>query len=176
MAEVILVSLLAVVLAGLCLLLGYRVLFMVTMLHGPVYVPSSAERLSTMLALPKISKKTKILDLGSGDGTILLAVAQQFDAQLEGVEINPLLVHRSKQRIAKAGLSGRITINRKNFWDVDLSKYDLVFLYGTSYIMRKLEKKATQEMRSGTQFVSNYFKFPTRKPTLTKNDVHLYQF
>jgi len=68
-----------------------------------------------------------------------------------------------------------LTILKQSFWDIDLSQYDVVFFYGTSYVMRRLEKKVKKEMKKGSQFVSNYFQFPTLKPVKTVNDVRLYR-
>jgi predicted O-methyltransferase YrrM len=167
---------LAILAAALCLFIGYQITFTVTMLHGPVFVPSADEKLKAMLSLPKISRSSKILDMGSGDGKVLLALAKKCRQPLTGAEINPLLVRKSRQRIKEAGLEKSISIKQQSFWDLDLGEYDIVFLYGTSYIMKKLEKKVLSEMKPGSQLVSNYFTFPNLKPVAEKNQVYLYTF
>lgn len=173
LAVIIVLSLLLV---AMLLFIGYQAVFSITMLHGPVFVPSADEKLQAMLELPKVPKNAKIVDMGSGDGKVVIALAKKFKTKVEGVEINPILVRRSRKNIDKAGLSDQITIISKSFWDVDLRQYDTVFMYGTSYIMKKLEKKVQQEMKPGSQFVSNFFQFPNLKPVKTVNGVHLYQF
>ena len=102
-------------------------------------------------------------------------LAEKFGLQGVGVEINGILVRRSRRNIARAGLTKKLTILKQSFWDIDLSQYDVVFFYGTSYVMRRLEKKVKKEMKKGSQFVSNYFQFPTLKPVKTVNDVRLYR-
>lgn len=167
----------SLLLVFLSIYMGYKVLFALTMLHGPVFVQSADEQLKTMMTLPKIKKSARFVDLGSGDGKILLALAKKFpDAIIEGIEINPVLVKRSTAIIQKQNLTDRITIHRKSFWDVNLLDYDVVFLYGTSYIMKKLEKKVLAEMKPNSQLVSNYFKFPELKPLRSVNNIHLYRF
>lgn len=146
------------------------------MFHGPVFVPSADDKLRAMLKLPKLTKRSKVIDLGSGDGKVLIALAKQFGVKGTGVEINGILVNRSRKKIAEAGLNKQLTILKQSFWDTDLSKYDVVFFYGTSYVMKKLEEKLQKEMKKGSQFVSNYFRLPNLKPVKTVNNVRLYQF
>jgi predicted O-methyltransferase YrrM len=163
--------------AGVVLYFGYQVLFRSTTLLGPVFVPSADDRLDQMLHIAQIAGRASLIDLGSGDGKVVMALAKQFPrAHITGVELNPFLVRRSRKAVQNAGLERRITIRRQSFWQTDLSRYDVVFLYGTSYIMLKLEKKARSEMRPGTQLVSNYFQFPSLQPTKSIGVVHLYQF
>lgn len=171
----VLVILLGFIVAQLCLKAGSFFLLRIPILHTPVFVRSSAERLATMLQLPQIQSGDRLLDMGSGDGKVVIALAKRFPkCTVVGVEFNPLLVQTSKNAIKAACLDGRITIVCQSFWKTDLSNFDVVFLYGTSYIMEKLEKKVRTEMRPGTQFVSNYFKFPTLKPKKTIAQVRLY--
>lgn len=91
------------------------------------------------------------------------------------MEINPILVRSSRKHIAHKKLDALISIEHKSLWDVDLGQYDVVFLYGTSYIMKKLEKKVLNEMKHGSQVISNYFRFPNLKPNKTLNNVLLYK-
>jgi len=174
LVELLIIILGGFLLAAMCLYAGYQIMFMVTMLHGPVFVRSADDKLHTMLSLPNLSKQTKIIDLGSGDGKVLLALAKK-GIEGTGVEINPILAAQSRKNIAQAGFKG-ITILRQSFWKTNLSQYDVVFFYGTSYIMKKLEEKLKKELKPGAQFVSNYFKLPNLKPVKSKNGVYLYQF
>lgn len=169
------IIILSLLLAVICLIFGYQISFLIPMFHGPVFVPSADDKLATMLSLPKLTKRSKVIDLGSGDGKVLIALAEKFGLQGVGVEINGILVRRSRRNIARAGLTKKLTILKQSFWDIDLSQYDVVFFYGTSYVMRRLEKKVKKEMKKGSQFVSNYFQFPTLKPVKTVNDVRLYR-
>jgi precorrin-6B methylase 2 len=174
--ELIAIILLGSAFAAICLGLAHLISFMIPALHQPVFIPSADDQLKTMLALPRLTKRSKVIDLGSGDGKVLISLAQQFGVKGTGVETNPILVRRSRQKIAAANLSKKLTILKQSFWDTDLSKYDVVFFYGTGYVMKKLEEKVKSEMKRGAQFVSNHFQFPTLKPTKTVNGVRLYQF
>lgn len=160
------VIVLAVLTAGLLLFFARSLIFMFSIFQGPVYVPSTDEDMETMLQLAHLKKGMKVIDLGSGDGKIVIAAAQQ-GAQALGVEINPLLVRSSRKNILAAGVKGRAQILKQSFWKTDLSQYDVVFLYGTTYIMEKLEHKLQQEMRPGSVFISNYFQLPSLRPAQT---------
>ncbi len=161
-------------LAKVLIFLGKKVLFSVPFLHDPVFVPSSDAKLATMIKLGKPTRKSRILDLGSGDGKIVLALANHGFSAV-GVEINPWLVRKSRQAASRLGLKNRATFIRQSFWKVDYSKYDLIFLYATSYIMERLERKLQAELKPGTRVVSNHFTFPNWRHKNQENDVFLYQ-
>lgn len=170
---IIITTLLAALLTWAVLQIGRKVLFSVTRLHDPVFVPTTDEKLATMLELAEITQKDKVLDLGSGDGKIVCAVAEQ-GYTAEGVEINPLLVLRSYLLARKLGVQDKVTFTRGSFWNVDYSQYDVLLFYGTSYIMERLEKKLQQEMKPGARIVSNRFQFPNWKPQVVQDDVRVY--
>ncbi len=174
--DLLILAFLFLILIALILFLAYTLFAMGAMIYGPVFVPSSGKKLHIMVSLPKINRRSRVIDLGSGDGTILLAIAEKYRIPVEGVEINPILIRKSRRRIAAAKLSSLITVRRQSFWSVDLSQYDVVFLYGTTYIMKRLEKKLLAEMQPGSQLVSNYFQLPSLKPSKSIDQVHLYQF
>jgi len=153
--------------------IGRQVLFATTILHGPVFVPSADDKLASMLKLAKPKKGEKIVDLGSGDGKVVFALAK-LGYKVDGIEINPILVNRSRKTAKELGLENLVTFKRISFWNVDFSEYDLLLLYGTTYIMKKLEKKLQSELKPGARIVSNYFQFPTWKAQTQKNDVRLY--
>src|SRR5688572_14055767 len=71
--------------------------------------------------LAKVKKGDVVYDLGSGEGTALIIAAKEFGASGVGVEIDPFRVFTSKLSVAAAKLSDKITIYRKNFFDVDVS-------------------------------------------------------
>lgn len=168
------VILLGILIATMLIILGRQLVFAVTMLHGPVFVPSADDKLQSMLKLAKPKKGEKIVDLGSGDGKVVFALAKR-GYTVEGIEINPLLVSKSRKRAKELGLDQSVTFTRKSFWNVNFSEYDLLLLYGTTYIMKKLEQKLLTEMHPGARLVSNYFQFPTWKPEAELNDVRVYR-
>ncbi len=170
----LILTLTALVVATMLLWLGHNLVYASTMLHGPVFVPSRKEDIQQMIKLAKIKKGERVIDLGSGDGAILSALAEQ-KIKAQGIEINPFLVRRTRKLIDDQSYSRYITVQRGNFWHLDLAKYDVIFLYGTSYIMKKLEKKLAQEMKPTARLVSNYFALPNWPVTKKIGKINLYQ-
>jgi hypothetical protein len=93
---------------------------------------------------------------------------------IEGCEINPWLVRQSQQLVERLGLGELVRIRRQSFWDLDFSQYDVIFLYGTSYIMERLEIKLRRELKPGARLVSNYFEFPTWQPSKRSGKIRVY--
>ncbi len=119
------------------------------------------------------SNRFTAVDLGSGDGRVVLELAKK-GFFVTGYEIKEELVQRSRQRITEAGLESQATIHNASFWDADLSTYDLIYIYGMGSILGRLEKKLEDELKPGTKIISNVFRFPTWKYKKEKNSLYLY--
>ncbi|MDO8564572.1 MAG: methyltransferase domain-containing protein, partial [bacterium] len=142
--------------------------------RGAFFVPSRRNDVARMLSFLDIKEGKKIVDLGSGDGRLLIALAEA-GAEAHGYEHNPILVWQSRRTIKKRGLEARAFVHYRNFWKEDFSSFDAVVLYGIPYIMPKLEAKLRRELRPGTRVVSNAFTFPTWEPVEKVHRVYLYQ-
>lgn len=143
-------------------------------LRGAPFVPTRKERIEKALKLAGIKPGQKIVDLGSGDGRILLAAAKK-GAKARGFDINPLLVWATKRAIKKQGLRDLAVCQWKNFWWQDLSCFDIVFVYGLSHIMKGLGKKLQRELKPGAKVVSLIFQFPNWQPVLgDKDGIYIY--
>lgn len=143
------------------------------MLRGAIYFPTSPRGVERMMQLAKIKNHEKIIDLGSGDGRILIAAARQ-GAIATGYEINPLLVWKARRNIKASGVADRAIVHWKSFWRVDFSIFDTVIVYGMPNIMNSLKKKLERELKPGTKVISNAFMFPGWKPVAQEGKVYLY--
>jgi ribosomal protein L11 methylase PrmA len=161
---------LAIVLVGLVVLL----IGLAYLIQGPPYVPSDDESARQMLKMVKKYKPKRVLDMGSGDGKLVIMLAQAGFAA-DGVELNPWLVLRSRRAIKKAGVADKATIYWGSFWNYDVSSYDGIVIYIIKHAMPRLEKKLQAELRPGTHIVSNYFVFPTLKPIRQLSRARLYR-
>lgn len=126
-----------------------------------------------MILLAKPKQQEKAVDLGSGDGRIILALAK-LEIEAHGYEINPLLVWWTNYRIKKLTVQQYAFAHLKSFWNVTLGDFDVVFVYGMPHIMRELENKLQKELKPGSRIVSNSFPFPTWKPVKKIENVYLY--
>ncbi|HUZ17297.1 MAG TPA: methyltransferase domain-containing protein [Spirochaetia bacterium] len=142
--------------------------------RGAIYEPSSREKTIHIAELADVKEGERTADLGSGDGRVVIALAQ-CGAEAHGYEINPLLVLRARANIRKAGLSRRAFIHWGSFWRADLSAYDLITVFQVGFIMGRLENKLQRELRPGSRVVSHYWRFPTLQPEKMRGDVYRYR-
>ena len=142
---------------------------------GAPYVRSKKARVETMLELADIKEGERIVDLGSGDGLILIEAAKR-GAYATGIEINPFLVWYSKRHVKKSGVGERIKIIKSDFRKHDLGEADVVFLYLWPSTNEGLEHKFSRELRPGTRVISNGFPLPGLEPHASKNGVHVYYY
>jgi len=143
-------------------------------LIGAPFVPTKRSRVSTMIALAKIRAGERACDLGSGDGRIVIALAQA-GAEAHGYEINPMLVLHSRLLIRRHGLSGRAHIHWKSFLKLDCSGFDVVTIYGLPGIMKRLEEKLRRELPEGGRVISHAFRFPNWPAEEQEDKVYVYR-
>jgi hypothetical protein len=142
--------------------------------RGAVFFPSTHSHARRMAELADVSYGDKAVDLGSGDGRLVIALARK-GAESCGYEINPALVILSRWNIRRAGFAGRAHIRWGSFWRADLAPFQAVTVFQGSFIMRRLEKKVTHELGSGARVVSDYWRFPNLRPELISGTVYLYR-
>lgn len=140
---------------------------------GPVYVPSTDIQIAEMLELAQLKKSDRCVDLGSGDGKLVIALAQQ-GYHAVGIENNPFLVWISRRMIRSLGLQERASIKWGNFWNQGYTAYSVVFVYATESIMGRLGQKLHTELKPGSRVISNHFQFPKWRLDAQKNGVHRY--
>lgn len=134
---------------------------------------SSDEKVTAMIKLADLKKGGKMADIGSGNGKILIAFAQNgFYA--DGYELNLILVLYSRWKVKLLGLEDRIKIYWQNIWKTDFNKYDAVTVYGIPQIMERLGKQLQEQLKPQAKIISNGFKFPKMKISKSLNGVHLY--
>jgi ribosomal protein L11 methylase PrmA len=141
---------------------------------GAFFAKTDDVSLQNMIKLAKIKPGDIAVDLGSGDGKIVIAMAKA-GAIAYGFEINPFLVWVSRIKIKKAGLNGKAFVYCKNFWKEDLSKYDVVMMFQLSHVMASLEKKLEKQLKGGTRVLAKYFVFPNWKAIESLGMINLYK-
>lgn len=161
----------------LSIILILNILVLVTfaaMFWGAPYVPSHNETVKRMMHLANIQPGQKTVDLGSGDGRVVIAMAQQ-GAEAYGYDNNPFLVYLARRNIRRAGLTNKAFVYWGNFWKVDYRPFDLVTVYAMPYIMGRLYKKLKKELRPGSRILSNAFAFPHQEPIKKDRALYLYE-
>lgn len=143
--------------AGILLFLWLFFLALPGFLWGPPFVGSRPEWIEEIVALAKPQPGQLAVDLGSGDGRLLLAMARQ-GCRGVGYEVNLFLVWLSRWRAWRQGAP--VTVHWRNFDQAELGEADLVMLYGVDRSLARLARKLRREMRSGALIVSLSYPIP----------------
>jgi SAM-dependent methyltransferase len=107
-----------------------------------------------MLQLAGVGPRDHVIDLGSGDGRIVIVAAQRFGARGLGVEIDPNLVQRSRDNAARAGVAERAEFREQDLFATDLSPATVVTLYLLPEVNLQLRPKLLA-LAPGTRIVSH---------------------
>lgn len=140
------------------------------------YVPfftTSRYRVDAMLGLAEPQQGDRGIDLGSGDGRIVIAFAQK-GVSMTGYELDERLATTSQAEIKVLGLPNA-HIEMQDFWQVDLSPFDIITIYPMPDIMELLESKLRNEGKKGARILTNYYQLPTWQPEKTKDHIYLYR-
>ncbi len=125
--------------------------------------------------LAGIKKNETVYELGSGDAQLLIVSAKEFGARGIGIEIDPLRFLVSSILLHSNGLSDRVKILRKNFYDVNLSKADMIYVYLVPRVLKKLLPKFKKELKKGTRIVSYVYEIDLPLKKFDKeNNLRLY--
>ncbi|XP_048580315.1 ATP synthase subunit C lysine N-methyltransferase isoform X2 [Nematostella vectensis] len=124
------------------------------------YVPATDKQIVNVL---RMCRPGTLVDLGSGDGRVVIAAAKQ-GCQAHGVELNPWLVYYSRLQARLQGLHNKATFSRQDLWKVNLKHYDNIVIFGVSEMDEVQEgidsvwlyrKKTRNKSTLGIRFLSN---------------------
>jgi SAM-dependent methyltransferase len=118
-----------------------------------VWVPTPDEVVEKMLDMAKVTRKDRLVDLGSGDGKIAIAAAKR-GARAKGVEFNPDMVELSKRNARAAGV--KVDFVRGDIFQTDFSEADVLTLYLLPELNERL-RPTILKMKPGTRVVSHQF-------------------
>lgn len=141
---------------------------------GAWYEPSDDNKVALMVQLLEIQPDEKAVDLGSGDGRLVIALALA-GATAVGIEKDDRLVKTAQATIHREGLDKRASIVKQNIWESDLSQYTKVAIYQYETVMGKLKQKLKQELLPGSLIVSHHWQFPDWLPVKQVEDIYVYR-
>ena len=121
---------------------------------GP-YVPSPQSVVSDMLRYADVGPNDFLIDLGSGDGRIVLTAAKVFGARGFGVEIKDDLVKKSNDAAKNEGLADRVKFLKQDLFKTDLSQATVITMYLLPDTVNLLKDKFLTELKPGTRIVSH---------------------
>jgi hypothetical protein len=122
---------------------------------GGPYVPTPQVVVDQMLRMANVAESDFVVDLGSGDGIIVLTAATQFKAGGMGVDIDPELVKSSNDSARKLGVADRVRFLQQDVFKADLSQASVLTLYLLPEMMLNLRPKIFNELKPGVRVVSH---------------------
>ena len=119
-----------------------------------------------MLQIARVGPRDHVLDLGSGDGRIVITAARRFGARGTGVEIVPDLVARSRETALRAGVAERTRFVEQDLFDTDLSQASVVTMYLLPEVNLALRPRLLA-LAPGTRVVSHDWDMGDWRPDRT---------
>jgi SAM-dependent methyltransferase len=136
---------------------------------GAPWVISDDITIDKMLALAKLKEGDTVVDLGAGDGRILIRAAQNYGVRGLGIEIDPIRVLLSRFFIRRRGLSKNIRIKWGDIFSKDFSEADAIVMYMTRESNARLRPIFETQLKPGTRVVCNAFPVPGWVPAQIDN-------
>jgi hypothetical protein len=134
--------------------------------YGLPSKPTKPDRVRKALKLVNLRSNEVLYDLGAGDGRVLLIAAQEFGAKAIGIEVGPVQCALIWLRTVASGLGDKIQIRWGNFFKINLSEADVIYVYATSTEVAKLALYLEKTMKPGSRVVSISADFPEWEPSM----------
>jgi len=135
------------------------------------YVPTPQVVVDEMLKLAGVTADDFVIDLGSGDGRIVITAAKRFKAKGLGVDIDGKLVALSNRNARAEQVEDRVEFAERDMFKTEISKASVLTLYVLPDFMQKLRSKVLAELKPGTRVVAHDYPIdewhPDRVVTLT---------
>ena len=120
-----------------------------------VWVPTPSSLVEKMLDMAAVGPDDYLIDLGSGDGRIVIAAAKR-GARALGIELDPDLVELSKRIAEREGVGAKTRFVKADIFESDFSPATVVTIYLLPQLNYRLRPKILA-LKPGTRIVSNSF-------------------
>jgi SAM-dependent methyltransferase len=130
-----------------------------------IWVPTPDALIQAMLEVARVIPNDFVMDLGSGDGRIVIAAAKR-GARATGFEFNPDMVELSRRNAEKAGVSDKATFVNADLFESDFSKATVITMYLLPQLNLKL-RPTILGLKPGTRVVSHAFSMGEWSPDQT---------
>lgn len=129
-----------------------------------IWIPTPEPVLVRMLSMAQVTRDDHVVDLGAGDGRLVIMAARQFGARATGIEYDDRLVAFARRLARRAGLSAdRFRMVKADLFKADIRDATVIGVYLLSDMLNRL-RPTFQRLRPGTRIVSHHFKFDEWEP------------
>jgi hypothetical protein len=127
------------------------------------YVPTPQEVVERMLEIAKVGPHDYLIDLGSGDGRIVVTAAKKYGTRGFGVDLNPERIRESNENARRAGVTDKVAFYQRDLFETSLAEATVITLYLLPQVNIELRPKLL-ELKPGTRLVSHDFDMGDWKP------------
>jgi SAM-dependent methyltransferase len=124
------------------------------------YAATPDSVVEAMLSLASVGPRDFVIDLGSGDGRLVITAASKHGARGLGVDIDAKLVNLAKRFAERDGVADRAQFREQDLFETDVSAATVVTIYLLPSIMDRVAQKLRAELRPGTRVVVHDFPLP----------------
>ena len=128
------------------------------------YVTTPLKVVHTLLKLGSVGPSDFLIDLGSGDGRIVITAAKEYGARGFGVDLNEKLVNLSKKYAIAEGVAKRADFFVKDIFKTDIHAATIVSMYLLNEVNLELRPKLLKELKPGTRIISHDFHMGSWRP------------
>jgi len=132
------------------------------------FVPTAETIVAKMLEMAKVTKTDHLIDLGSGDGRIVITAAKRYGARGMGVEIDPDLVQKARENAQAAGVADRATFVEGDIFEANIRDATVITMYLLPDVNMRLRPKLLSDLKPGTRIVSHNYDLGDWKPARTE--------
>lgn len=120
------------------------------------YVPTPQPVVDRMLAMSRVTAQDYLIDLGSGDGRIVVTAAKKFGTRGFGVDLNPVRISEANDNARRNGVTEKVAFYQRDLFQTDLSQATVITMYLLPRVNLALRPKLL-ELKPGTRLVSHDF-------------------
>jgi hypothetical protein len=128
------------------------------------FIPTPPAVVDVMLELAGVGPEDFVIDLGSGDGRIVIAAARKRGARGFGVEIDGALVSDARREAQRQGVAGRVEFKEQSLFITDIDRATVVTLYLYRRLLLQLRPRLFSELKPGVRVVSHDFDMDNWRP------------
>jgi SAM-dependent methyltransferase len=143
------------------------------LLRGAPYLPTLQPQIKAALDMLGLEEGDIMLELGCGDGRVLIAAAER-GWQVVGYELNPLLAFFAWLRTRR--YRGSVRVIWGDYWQAKWPAAQGVFAFLLPKYMAKLDTKIVQQTSKPVKLVSFAFEIPNKQPTVARDGILLYTY
>ncbi|HUP87158.1 MAG TPA: class I SAM-dependent methyltransferase [Acidimicrobiales bacterium] len=139
----------------------------------PFWAATSDERIDQAFQFAALQGGEHLVDLGCGDGRVLLRAAALHGARVTGVELDAGLAGQARTLLADHGFDG--TVVEADFERFDLADADVVFAYLSPATLQRLRPRLASSLRPGARVVTTGYAIPGWEPEQLGGRCYLYR-